>query len=160
MSSTMMTERSHAGAAFSSAAAWQNAGSATMPGAANFGVLPRCKYEFEKCAGGFKIHCSCEDEVACGTLQNLCRMLADGTCSCCCTSNGIAICQCNLTIGMCHTEMTKDGVCITCTSGDKKCACDVASLLRLPGRLLLRTGLLLLHCVQQHAVLLRQVLSY
>jgi hypothetical protein len=22
---------------------------------------------------------------------------------------------------MCHTEMTKDGVCITCTSGDKKC---------------------------------------
>jgi hypothetical protein len=34
-----------------------------------------------------------------------------------------------------------------------------AGLLRLPGRLLLRTGLLLLHFVQQHALLLRQVLN-
>ncbi len=122
MSSTMTAERSHAGSAFGAAAPWQAAGQATAPGTANWAVLPRCKYEFEKCAGGFKINCSCDDEVACATLQNLCRMLADGTCSCCCTANGIAICQCNLTCGMCHTEMTKDGVCITCTSGDKKCA--------------------------------------
>jgi len=34
-----------------------------------------------------------------------------------------------------------------------------AGLLRLSGRLLLRAGLLLLHFVQQHAVLLRQVLT-
>jgi hypothetical protein len=123
MSSTMMTDRGMAATAFAGPAApWQAASShMAAPATANW-MVPRCKYEFEKCAGGFKIHCSCEDEVACGTLQNLCRMLSDGLCSCCCTCNGITICQCNLAIGLCHCEMTKDGCSITCTSGDKKCA--------------------------------------
>jgi hypothetical protein len=51
-------------------------------------------------------------------------MLADGMCSCCCTLNGIAVCQCNLACGICTCESTKDGVCITCKSGDKAC-CEI-----------------------------------
>ena len=34
---------------------------------------------------GMKLICSCEDEVACGTLQNLCKALCDGMCSLTCT---------------------------------------------------------------------------
>ena len=48
-------------------------------------VVPRCQLIFEKCAGGLKIHCKCDDAVSCATLQNLCNSLAAGTCSCCCT---------------------------------------------------------------------------
>jgi hypothetical protein len=87
----------------------------------NWCVLPRCEVKFEKCAGGFKIHCCCDDDVACGALQNLCKMLAGGTCSCCVCCNGVQICNCNLTLGFCKCELTSDGCCITCTSGDKQC---------------------------------------
>jgi len=51
------------------------------PTGTNWCVLPSCKISVEKSSGGCKVHCSCEDEVACGALQNLCRMLAAGTCS-------------------------------------------------------------------------------
>ena len=87
-------------------------------------MLPRCTMKIEKCKGGLKLICSCEDEVACGTLQNLCQSLCDGLCSCCCTMNGIPCCQVNLCCGICKCESTKDGVCITCLSGDKAC-CDL-----------------------------------
>lgn len=92
-----------------------------MPSASNWCVLPRCSIRVEKCAGGIKLTCSCEDKVACAALQNLCRMMAAGTCTLCCTLNGIAVCQCSLTCGFCRCEFTADGVSITCTSGDKKC---------------------------------------
>lgn len=88
---------------------------------ANWCVLPRCEVKFEKCAGGFKIHCCCDDDVACGALQNLCKMLAGGACSCCVCCNGVQVCCCNLTIGFCKCELTADGCCFTCTSGDKQC---------------------------------------
>ncbi len=78
----------------------------------------------EKCAGGIKLHCHCEDELSCATLQNLCKMLCDGMCSCWCTMNGVCVSQCNLACGICTCEPTKDGVCITCKSGDKAC-CDI-----------------------------------
>jgi hypothetical protein len=94
------------------------------PAGANICVLPRCDLRFEKCAGGLKIHCVCDDEVACATLQNLCKMVCDGLCSCCCTLNGIPCCQVNLCCGTCKCENTKKGCCITCTSGDKAC-CDM-----------------------------------
>ena len=97
------------------------------PAAANWCVVPRCEIEFEKCTGGFKIHCRCEDDVACGTLQNLCRMMADGLCSCVCTFNGIAVAQCCLVPGITKCEFTKDGCCITCTSGDKACCAMLQS---------------------------------
>jgi len=93
----------------------------SSPATGNWCVVPRCTMKVEKCAGGMKLRCSCDDEVSCGTLQNLCKMLCDGMCSCCCTMNGICVCQCNLTMGICTCEYTKDGVCITCKSGDKAC---------------------------------------
>jgi hypothetical protein len=111
------------------------AGPASSPEAAgtNWLVLPRCEIRFEKCAGGVKIHCECDDEMACATLQNLCRMCCDQLCSCCCTMNGIPCCQVNLCCGTCKCDLTKNGCCITCTSGDKGCckmlqaACDCLS---------------------------------
>src|SRR5947209_7804239 len=38
--------------------------------------------------------------------------------------NGMMVCCCNLTMGMCKCEMTGDGCVVTCTSGDPKC-CDM-----------------------------------
>ena len=84
-------------------------------------AVPRCTLRFEKCADGFKIHCDCPDQASCGTLQNLCRSLAEGMCSCACTKNGICVAQCNLCFCSCTCEPTAKGVCITCRSGDKDC---------------------------------------
>jgi len=95
-----------------------------MPSAGNMLMVPRCTMRMEKCPGGMKMYCSCEDEVGCATLQNLCKMLCDGMCSCMCMKNGMCMCQCNMAMCNCTCEMTADGVCITCTSGDKAC-CDM-----------------------------------
>ena len=116
MSTIMMSER-----AMATGANMTTVNSSAIPAAANMCMLPRCTMKFEKCAGGFKINCSCDDEVACGALQNLCKMLAGGACSCCCLWNGMTMCMCNLCCGHCKCEMTKNGCCITCTSGDKEC---------------------------------------
>jgi hypothetical protein len=121
MSSAMLLERASLGFP---GMANPSMGGQTAPNAAptaNYCVVPRCTLKVEKCSGGMKIHCKCDDEVACGTLQNLCKMLAGGMCSCVCTMNGIPCCTMNLACGICKCESTKDGVCITCTSGDKTC---------------------------------------
>ena len=120
MSSAMLVERPPQGTpgAFGFQAGALPVGAAA---GANLCVLPRCEVRFEKCTGGFKIRCVCDDEVACATLQNLCKMVCDGLCSCCCTLNGIPCCQVNLCCGTCKCELTKDGCCISCTSGDKAC---------------------------------------
>ena len=94
---------------------------AGMPAAANWMMVPRCTMKMEKCSGGMKITCSCDDKMAASMVQNLCTMLAGGMCSCYCMMNGMVVCQCNLCCGNCKCEMTKDGCCITCTSGDKAC---------------------------------------
>src|SRR5262245_25674061 len=94
---------------------------------ANCLMVPRCTIKMEKCAGGMKINCACDDEMACATLQGLCSSLAGSMCSCCCMMNGMVVCCCNLTMGMCRCEMTKSGVCITCTSGDKDCYAMIQS---------------------------------
>jgi len=91
----------------------------TMPG--NWMMVPRCTMKFEKCQGGMKINCVCDDQMACSMMQNLCNMLQGGTCSCCMMMNGMMVCSCHLIMGMCKCEMTDKGVCITCTSGDQKC---------------------------------------
>src|SRR5712692_7922501 len=80
-----------------------------------------CTLKMEKCSGGMKIMCSCDDKMACSMMQNLCKMLAGGMCSCSMMMNGMMVCSCNLTMGMCKCDMTKDGVSISCTSGDPKC---------------------------------------
>ena len=92
------------------------------PGAMQMCMVPRCTMKMEKCKGGMKMTCTCEDEMAAATLQNMCKMMAGSMCSCCCMMNGMVVCTCNLTMGMCKCEMTPKGVCITCTSGDKACS--------------------------------------
>ena len=92
-----------------------------MPASTNWMMVPRCTFKMEKCTGGMKITCSCEDKMACSMVKNLCTMMAGGMCSVCCMMNGMMVCCCNLTMGMCKCEMTDKGVCLTCTSGDTKC---------------------------------------
>lgn len=98
----------------------------TMPGmmgsmAPNMVMVPRCAMRMEKCAGGMRITCTCDDAAACAMMQNLCQAMAGGMVSVCCTLNGMTVCCCNLTCGLCKCEMTKDGCVVTCTSGDKAC---------------------------------------
>src|SRR5437763_505774 len=90
-------------------------------------MTPRCSMKFEKCAGGMKMTCNCDDKVGCSMMQNLCNMLAGGMCSCCMMLNGMVVCCCNLTMGLCKCEMTDKGVCITCTSGDAQCGAMIQS---------------------------------
>jgi hypothetical protein len=136
MTSTMMVERT--------GAVLPGLGSPT-PGTTPFGtpggttanwlMVPRCTVRFEKCQGGFKVYCTCEDRTACGVVQNLCAALAGGMFSCCAQWNGMTVQSCNFVMGLCRCEATADGVCITCTSGDAKCAemlqscCDCFSCL-------------------------------
>jgi hypothetical protein len=96
-------------------------GGTTAPMMPNMLMVPRCTMKMEKCTGGMKIVCSCDDPMACSMMQNLCMMLQGGMCSLCCMMNGMMVCCCNLTMGMCKCEMTKDGCCLTCTSGDAEC---------------------------------------
>jgi hypothetical protein len=105
------------------------------PASSNWLMVPRCTFKFEKCQGGLRIHCICDDPMACSMMQNLCTALQSGLCSCCCTLNGMTVCSYNLTMGLCKCELTDKGVCVTCTSGDQKCCemlqscCDSLSCL-------------------------------
>jgi hypothetical protein len=84
-------------------------------------MVPRCTMRIEKCTGGCKITCVCDDKMACSMMQNLCTMMTGGLCSCCTMYNGMCVCTCNLTMGMCRCETTESGVVLTCTSGDAQC---------------------------------------
>ena len=92
----------------------------SMP--SNVLMVPRCTFKMEKMTGGMKITCVCDDKMAASMVQNLCKMLAGGMCSCCMMMNGMMVCTCNLTMGLCKCEMTEMGITITCTSGDKPSA--------------------------------------
>ncbi len=92
-----------------------------MPTMMNQPMVPRCTMKVEKCTGGMKVTCSCEDEMACKVMQNLCTNMMGGMCSFCCTMNGMTVCCCNMTMCACKCEMTDNGCCFTCTSGDKEC---------------------------------------
>lgn len=94
----------------------------TMPtGMPNMMMVPRCTMTMEKCPGGMKITCTCDDAMACSMMQNLCTMNAGGMCSCCTMMNGMMTCRCDLMMAMCRCEMTDKGCTITCTSGDAAC---------------------------------------
>ena len=101
----------------------------------NWLMVPRGTFRVEKCQGGFKITCACDDQMACSMVQSLCTMLQGGMCSCCLTLNGMTVCTINLTMGMCRFETVSNGVCLTCTSGDSSCGamiqacCDCLSCL-------------------------------
>jgi hypothetical protein len=92
-----------------------------VPVGGNFVMVPRCTFTFEKCTGGVKINCVCEDKVAATMVQNLCNMLTGGMVGCYVTMNGVQVCTVNFTMGICKCEVTDTGVCITCTSGDATC---------------------------------------
>ncbi len=123
MTSTMMVERTGAVMPGMGAPATGTTPFGTpMATAANWLMVPRCTLRFEKCQGGLKVYCTCEDRTACGVVQNLCAALAGGMVSCCAQWNGMTVSTCNFLMGLCRCETTEDGVCITCTSGDAKCA--------------------------------------
>src|SRR5712691_5948169 len=122
MSTAMMMERTGMAMPGMSTSGMPGMGTpATMPTTSNWMMVPRCTFKVEKCTGGMKINCICDDKMAVSMLQNLCTMMAGSMCSCCCMMNGMMVSCCNLTMGMCKVDMTKDGCCITCTSGDAKC---------------------------------------
>ena len=101
---------------------------AGAPGSASWLMLPRCVVQAENCAGGMRLTCSCDDPAGRGMVQELCGMLAGGMCTCCALCNGLVVCSCHLTMGLCSCAMTPSGVCITCTSGDARC-CEVIQAL-------------------------------
>jgi hypothetical protein len=122
MASTMMVERTGVGlpGVGSPVPGMMPLGTPTGA-AANWLMVPRGTLRFEKCQGGFKVRCACDDPTACGVVQNLCAALAGGLVSCGVQLNGLTVCTCNFLMGMCRCETTEDGVCLTCTSGDAKC---------------------------------------
>jgi hypothetical protein len=101
----------------------------------NYVMVPRCTMKFEKCQGGMRIVCSCDDQMACSMMQNLAATLQAGMCTCCMMMNGLMVCSCNLCLGLCRCEVTDKGVTLTYTSGDSKCGemiqacCDCLSCL-------------------------------
>jgi hypothetical protein len=122
MSSTMMVERT--GTSYPGVPGYATPTPSVptgMPAASGYLMVPRCTLKFEKCSGGMKVTCSAEDKTAASMMQNLCTMLAGGTCCCYCTWNGVTVQSCCFTMGQCKYEMTEKGICITCTSGDSKC---------------------------------------
>jgi hypothetical protein len=96
-------------------------GVSSTPTTSNWLMVPRCTFKFEKCTGGMKLTCTCDDKMACSMVQNLCTMLAGGMFSCNVMLNGMTVCCYNFTMGLCKCEVTDKGVCVTCTSGDTKC---------------------------------------
>lgn len=124
MSSAMMMERtamSMPGMPMPSMTGHGMPTSSPMQATPSYVMVPRCTFKMEKCNGGMKITCHCDDEQSCTMVQNLCASLMGGMVSCCMMMNGMVVCCCNLTMGMCKCETTKKGVCITYTSGDAKC---------------------------------------
>ena len=87
-------------------------GAPTMGGPAagttspNYVMVPRCTMKFEKCQGGMKVTCVCDDKMACSMMQNLCTMMQSGLVSCCMMMNGRMVCCCNLMMGLCRCETT------------------------------------------------------
>jgi len=90
-------------------------------------MVPRCTMKMEKTADGCKIVCECDNDMACSTLQSLCKAMADQMCGCCMMMNGLCVCTCNFAMAMCKVEYTKKGVTVMCKSGDKDCCMMIQS---------------------------------
>jgi hypothetical protein len=100
------------------------AGVSTMTAApaVNMMMIPRCTMKMEKANGGMKMMCVSEDPMAAGMMRNLCAMMNGSMLSCYMITNGMSVAAFNMIMGMCHCEAAKNGVAITCTSGDEKCS--------------------------------------
>ena len=95
MTSTMMMERSGMGMpgmGMPGMGTGGMPGMGTAPMAPNMMMVPRCKMMMEKVQGGMKITCTCEDQMGCSMMQNLCTMHQGGMCSCCMMMNGTPVC--------------------------------------------------------------------
>ena len=95
MTNTMMMDRTGMGMPGMAMPGMAPSGMATptgMPVGPNYLMVPRCTMKFEKCQGGMKIHCVCDDQMACSMMQNLCTMLQGGMCSCCMMMNNTPCC--------------------------------------------------------------------
>ena len=92
-----------------------------FPVGTNWLMVPRCTFKIEKCQGGVKWTCVCDDKMASSMVQNLCTMLSGGLCSSCVLFNGMTVACYNFTLGLCRWETTDTGVCFTYTSGDQHC---------------------------------------
>ncbi|MDB5307283.1 MAG: hypothetical protein JWO38_1485 [Gemmataceae bacterium] len=121
MTGTMMMERPTSGMTGMGMGPGAMMPGTSAPMAPNMVMVPRCTMKMEKVTHGMKVTCTCPDPTACAMMQNLCTMMAGGMCSFYCMMNGMMVCCCNMTMGMCKCEMTKDGCVLTCTSGDKNC---------------------------------------
>lgn len=85
--------------------------------------LLRCEMRMERCEGGCKITCSCDNADDCCSLQAICEAMAGKMCCMTCSRDGEMICHCSMSCcGNCECKMTADGVCISCTSADCNCA--------------------------------------
>ena len=111
MSSVMM-ERTGMGMAGMGAQGQTMTGPA-MPATQSWVMVPRCTFKFEKCTGGMKITCTCDDPASCTMMQNLCSMMQGGMCGCCVMMNGMPVCCCSLAMGMCKCDMTEKGCTVT-----------------------------------------------
>ena len=88
--SSMMMERT--GMSMPGMASGGMAAPMAMPTGAQWLMIPRCTMKMEKCNGGMKITCTCDDKAACTMMQNLCNMMAGGMVSCCMMMNGMPVC--------------------------------------------------------------------
>ena len=123
MSSAMMMERSGmAMPGMMGSAGMAAPGTAAPMTGMNYVMVPRCTMKVKRTSDGMELSCHCSDKTACAMMQNLCNALAGGMCTCCCMMNGMMVASCNLVMGNCKCEMTKDGMTLTCTSGDPKSA--------------------------------------
>ena len=84
----------------------------------------QCTLQFEKCKGGFRIECCCDDAACCADLKALCESICDTCCSCCCTINGKQVCNIEICCDSCECKQIDNRCRITFTSKDNHC-CQV-----------------------------------
>ena len=85
--------------------------------------LPRCEMRVERCDGGCKIYCSCDDAEDRRALQAAGEKMAGKLCSVSCSLHGEPICHCTFNCCDCTCECTRtaEGMCLTCVSCDPAC---------------------------------------
>ncbi|MFL5620732.1 MAG: hypothetical protein ACJ79A_20315 [Gemmatimonadaceae bacterium] len=89
-----------------------------MPASGTGMMVPRCTIRMETMSGGMRMTCMGVDEMSTRMMQNLMGMMGSGMMSCAMMLNGMMVMRCNMTMGMCRTEMTDEGMVISYTSGD------------------------------------------
>jgi hypothetical protein len=115
-------------------------GPVNLPPHVNFLAITHCALKFDKCPGGMKLTCSCADKESCSQVQSLSRVPLTGVLGFGCMLHGMPLFSCNFSLAICKSDNIKNGVRLTCTSGDKDycemiraCSDCITSLLKLGG---------------------------